>query len=313
MQHYITSQKKYYTLDFYLKETYNSKVFKVALNADFTCPNRDGTISHLGCFYCSEAGSGDFAGNKEDTLQTQFETVKDMIHHKWPNAKYIAYFQANTNTYAPIDTLRSLFYNAISLDSNIVALSIATRPDCLNAAVLDLLAELSLKTDVWVELGLQTIHPTTQKSLNLGYTTEDFANATNALAQRNIKVIAHIINGLPGETFEMMQETINFLNKLPISGLKIHSLYIQRNTILAKIYEKNPFKLLTLEEYTNIVVTQLKHLRPDIVLHRINGDAPGAELIAPEWTRKKLVIMNEIDKVLNQHSYYQGMEYEKQA
>lgn len=309
MENYITSQKKYYTLDYYLKETYNSKVFKVALNGDFTCPNRDGTMSHLGCFYCSEAGSGDFAGKKEDTLSTQFQTVKEMMHHKWKDAKYIAYFQANTNTYAPIEKLQDLFFKAISLDPNIVALSIATRPDCLQAEVLDLLCKLQEKTDVWVELGLQTIHEKTQKSLNLGYTTQDFITAVHALSKKGIKVIAHIINGLPHETEEMMFETLDLLNTLPIFGLKIHSLYIQKHTILADIYQKHPFDLLTLEEYTKIVVKQIKRLRPDIVLHRINGDAPASELIAPMWTRKKLVIMNEIDKTLNHNNWCQGMDY----
>lgn len=311
MENYITPQKKYFTLDFYLKETYNSKVFKIALNGGFTCPNRDGTLSHLGCFYCSEAGSGDFAGRKEDTLSRQFQTVKEMMHQKWKDAKYIAYFQANTNTYAPIEKLQELFFPAISLDPNIVALSIATRPDCLPEDVLDLFSSLQEKTDVWVELGLQTIHEKTQKALNLGYTTEDFKNAVHALYTRGIKVIAHIINGLPGETEEMMLETLELLNTLPIFGIKIHSLYIQKNTILANIYQKRPFPLLTLEEYTNIVVRQIKRLRPDIVLHRINGDAPGSELIGPMWTRKKLVIMNEIDKTLNQNNWYQGMDYEK--
>lgn len=309
MEKYITPQKKYYTLDYYLKETYKSKVFKVALNGDFTCPNRDGTISHLGCFYCSESGSGDFAGKKEDTLAMQFQSVKEMLHQKWKDAKYIAYFQANTNTYAPLEKLQDLFFTAISLDPDIVALSIATRPDCLNPEVLDLLSSLQEKTDVWVELGLQSIHTNTQTALNLGYTTQDFIASVQALSARGIKVIAHIINGLPGETDEMMYETLELLNTLPIFGLKIHSLYIQQNTILARIYEKNPFKLLTLEEYTQIVVTQIKRLRPDIVLHRINGDAPGSELIAPMWTKKKLVIMNEIDKMLNHNNWYQGMDY----
>lgn len=306
---FITPQKKYHTLDFYLKKTYQSKVFKVSLNGDFTCPNRDGTISRHGCIFCSEEGSGDFAGERGKPLTIQFNTIRNIIHHKWPNAKYIAYFQANTNTYGPIEKLKSLYEEAINLDPNIVILSIATRPDCLNDEVIEYLASLNQKIKVWVELGLQTINEQTQKFLNLGYSTKDLVNAVNRLRKYNIDCIAHIINGLPNETFDDMINTAKFLNTLDLQGVKIHSLYIQKNTILSKIYEQNPFKLLTLEEYVDIVVKQLCLLNPSFVIHRINGDSPRDELVAPEWVLKKFVIMNEIDKKMRVDNLYQGIYY----
>lgn len=306
---FITPQKKYHTLDFYLKKTYQSKVFKVSLNGDFTCPNRDGTISRHGCIFCSEEGSGDFAGERDKPLTIQFNTIRNIIHHKWPNAKYIAYFQANTNTYGPIEKLKSLYEEAINLDPNIVILSIATRPDCLNDEVIEYLASLNQKIKVWVELGLQTINEQTQKFLNLGYSTKDLVNAVNRLRKYNIDCIAHIINGLPNETFDDMINTAKFLNTLDLQGVKIHSLYIQKNTILSKIYEQNPFKLLTLEEYVDIVVKQLCLLNPSFVIHRINGDPPRDELVAPEWVLKKFVIMNEIDKKMRVDNLYQGIYY----
>lgn len=306
---FITPQKKYHTLDFYLKKTYQSKVFKVSLNGDFTCPNRDGTISRHGCIFCSEKGSGDFAGERGKPLTIQFNTIRNIIHHKWPNAKYIAYFQANTNTYGPIEKLKSLYEEAINLDPNIVILSIATRPDCLNDEVIEYLASLNQKIKVWVELGLQTINEQTQKFLNLGYSTKDLVNAVNRLRKYNIDCIAHIINGLPNETFDDMINTAKFLNTLDLQGVKIHSLYIQKNTILSKIYEQNPFKLLTLEEYVDIVVKQLCLLNPSFVIHRINGDPPRDELVAPEWVLKKFVIMNEIDKKMRVDNLYQGIYY----
>ena len=197
MRDYSNYQHRYYNLDRYLKETYNSKVFKVALNGNFTCPNRDGTISNKGCIFCSPSGSGDFAGNKADSLKVQFDTVKSIIHKKWPEAKYIAYFQANTNTYKPLDELKALYEEAISLDDNIEVLSIATRPDCLPNDVLDYLESLNKKIKIWIELGFQTSNEKTAELINRGYKNIVFENAVNSLRKRNIDVIVHVINGLP--------------------------------------------------------------------------------------------------------------------
>lgn len=306
MEEYINNQHRYYTLDYYLKKRFNGKVFKVALNGGFTCPNRDGKISTKGCIFCSESGSGDFAGKRSDPLDKQFNEVKDIIHQKWKDAKYIAYFQANTNTYGDINKLRKIFYEAISLNPNIVALSIATRPDCLEENVLDLLEEINTKIPVWVELGLQTIHQTTADFINRGYKLDVFDSAINALRKRNIETIVHIINGLPYETKEMMLETCKYLNNLDIQGIKIHSLFILKNTQLETIYKKEKFHVLTQEEYVDITVEQIALLKKNIVIHRINGDAPRNDLIEPKWSLKKLVVMNEIDKLMKERNYYQG-------
>jgi len=308
MEDYINEQHRYYTLNYYLNKRFNSKVFKVALNGGFTCPNRDGKVSTRGCIFCSPSGSGDFAGNRNDPLNIQFNTVKDIIHLKWPNAKYIAYFQANTNTYGPIEKLRKIFYEAINLNPDIVALSIATRPDCLDEEVLELLNEINKSIPVWVELGLQTIHEETATFINRGYKLNVFEEAVKNLRKINIEVIVHIINGLPNETKEMMLDTVKYLNNFDIQGIKIHSLFILNNTPLGELYTKEKFKILSLEEYVDITTEQLALLDKNIVIHRINGDAPKDDLIEPIWSLKKLVVMNEIDKMMKQKNYYQGIK-----
>lgn len=300
------SQHRYYTLDKYLKNRFNSKVFKVALNGNFTCPNRDGKVSTNGCIFCSESGSGDFAGDKNDSLEKQFESVSNIIHQKWPNALYIAYFQANTNTYKPLQELKELFEKAISLNKKIVILSIATRPDCLSEEILDYLGDLNKRIPVWIELGLQTINDQTAKFINRGYNLEVFDDAVKKLRKRNIETIVHIINGLPYETKDDMINTVKHLNTLDIQGIKIHSLFILENTKLAEIYRNNPFSILSLEEYTDIVAEQLAIINDNIVVHRVNGDAPRDLLIEPKWSLKKLVVMNEIDKKMKEKNYYQG-------
>lgn len=302
------SQHRYYTLDKYLKNKFNSKVFKVALNGNFTCPNRDGKVSTNGCIFCSESGSGDFAGDKNDTLEKQFESVSTIIHQKWPNALYIAYFQANTNTYKPLAELRELFEKAISLNEKIVVLSIATRPDCLSEEILDYLGELNKRIPVWVELGLQTTNESTARFINRGYNLDVFNEAVINLRKRNIETIVHIINGLPYETKEDMINTVKHLNTLDIQGIKIHSLFILENTKLAEIYKNNPFKVLTLDEYTDIVTEQLSLINDNVVIHRVNGDAPRNLLIEPKWSLKKLVVMNEIDKKMKEKNYFQGQK-----
>lgn len=303
-------ERPYYTINDYYLERFGTKVYKIALNGNFTCPNRDGSLSSAGCIYCSEPGSGEFGGNKSHDLRSQFEEVKKRMASKWSQGKYIAYFQANTNTYAPIKKLKQLFEEALSLDPDIIGISIATRPDCLPEEVLDYLEDLNKRTFLIVELGLQTIHETTSKLINRGHDLLSFENAVNRLRKRNIHVVVHIINGLPHETKEMMMQTIEKINTYDIQGLKIHMLYIIKNTPLERYYSHNSFHVLTLEEYTEIVANQIENLRPDIVLHRLTGDASKEDLIEPKWSLKKFVVTNEIDKLLRSRQTYQGVYYD---
>ena len=299
--------KRYYTLNYFYKKTFNSKVFKVSLNAGFTCPNKDGTKGVGGCIYCSPSGSGDFAGNIKDNLVKQFNEVRDIMLKKWPDAKYIAYFQANSNTYAPVEELKEKYESVINLPG-VIGLSIATRPDCFNKEIYDYLEELNKKTFLTVELGLQTIHEKTNKLINRGHSLKEFEECFKELKKRNIKVIVHIINGLPGETKEDMLETVKYLNNLRIDGIKIHMLHITKHTKLADMYEKEPFHVLTKDEYIDIVVDELELLNKDIVIARITGDPVKGDLIEPTWLLKKFVVLNDIDKEMVRRNTYQGIK-----
>ena len=306
---YFTKEKYYNTLNNYYKNKYNTKIMKIALNGDFSCPNRDGIFSDKGCIFCSESGSGEFAGNKENTLETQFKQIKSMMNKKWKKGKYIAYFQANTNTYGKIDKLRKLYYKALELDKDIIGLNIGTRPDCFNKKIYDLLSEINNKTDLTIELGLQTVNEKTLKLINRGHNVKTFTNTVDKLRKRNINIVVHIINGLPYETNSDMLATINYLNNLDIQGIKIHMLYVLKNTPLENFYAKNKFHILTLNEYIDITTKQLRHLREDIIIHRITGDPPKNLLITPKWTLKKFVVSNKIDKLMRNNNYYQGDLY----
>lgn len=306
---YSYNNKRYHTLDYFYKNKFNSKVFKVSLNAGFTCPNLDGTVGYGGCIYCSNQGSGEFAGNKKDNLIKQFNEIKNMMHKKWPDALYIGYFQANTNTYASLHILKEKYETILALDK-VVGLSIATRPDAITDEVIDYLEELTKKTYLTVELGLQTIHEKTSTFINRCHSLETFEKMVFKLKKRNINIVIHIINGLPYETKEMMIETIKYLNKLPIDGVKIHMLHILKNTTLEKIYNQERFKLLSKMEYVNIVCDQLENLKADIVIHRITGDPKIDDLIEPDWLIKKFTILNEIDKELVNRNSYQGIKIE---
>ena len=307
---YSDSNKRYYTLDYFYKHKFNSKVFKVSINGGFTCPNKDGTVGYGGCIYCSKLGSGDFGGNKEEELEVQFEKVKNLISKKWPNSKYIGYFQANTNTYAPLNELKDKYEKILKLD-NVVGLNIATRSDSITEECYNYLEELSKKTYLTVELGLQTIHDRTSMLINRCHTLTNFEEAVKKLRKRNINVVVHIINGLPYETKEMMIDTVKYLSKLDIQGIKIHMLHIIKDTKLAEMYEKEKFHILTRDEYVDIVCSQLEYLREDIVINRITGDPDPEELIEPTWTLKKFVVMNEIDKLMVKRDIYQGDKYTK--
>jgi len=307
---YSDSNKRYHTLDYFYKHKFKSKVFKISLNGGFTCPNIDGTVGVKGCIYCSKMGSGEYAGNLRDDLVTQFNNIKSMMNKKWPDGKYIGYFQARTNTYAPVDKLKDMYETILSLD-NVVGLNIATRPDSISDECLDYLEELNKKTYLTVELGLQTIHENTTKLINRCHTLECFNDMVSELRKRNINVVVHVINGLPYETKEMMIDTIKYINNLDIQGVKIHMLHVVKDTILANMYEKEKFHVLTKEEYIDIVCDQLELLRPEIVINRITGDPKADELIEPKWLVKKFCVLNDIDKELKRRNTYQGYRLEK--
>lgn len=307
---YSNTNKRYYTLDYFYKTKFNSKVFKVSLNAGFTCPNKDGKVGTKGCIYCSKSGSGEYGGNVNKDIVTQFNEVKEMMLKKWPEAKYIGYFQANTNTYAPVEVLKEK-YEPILKQEGVVGLNIATRPDSITDECLDYLEDLSKRTYLTVELGLQTIHEKTSILINRCHTLECFKDMVEKLRERNINVVVHIINGLPYETKEMMIETVKYLSDLDIQGIKIHALSILKNTELAKLYEKEKFKVLSRDEYIDIVCTQLEYLREDIVVNRITGDPMASELIEPTWLTNKTTILNDIDKLMKQRDTYQGNKYIK--
>ena len=302
---YSNSNKRYHTLDYFYKTKFHSKVFKVSLNAGFSCPNIDGTVGYGGCIYCSSSGSGDYAGNPNDDLVKQFNDVKEIIHKKWPSAKYIGYFQAHTNTYAPVHILKEKYEKILEIP-NVVGLNIATRADAINDECLEYLTELNKKTYLTIELGLQTIHEKTTKLINRCHSLECFEDMVKKLRERNINVVVHIINGLPYETKEMMIDTVKYLNKLDIQGIKIHMLHILKGTKLEKLYQNNPFHILTKEEYINIVCDQLEYLREEIVINRITGDPSLDELVEPNWLVKKFCVLNDIDKEMVKRDSYQG-------
>ena len=303
-------EKHYLTLNNYLKNIYHKKVFKISLNGNFSCPNRDGKISHLGCIFCSEKGSGDFAGDPLKPVKEQFNDIKKMMLQKWNDGYYIAYFQANTNTYGTLEKLKNTYSQIVDknflIDPNVKVLSIATRPDCIDEEIVKYLSDINKKLPVWVELGFQTMHESSAKLINRGYDNKKLENAINLLKKYNITTIVHIINGLPNETKEMMIETVKYLNALKIDGIKIHMLHIMKNTPLEKYFKENPFHVLTLEEYVDIVVSQLRYLDPNIVIHRVTGDSPKELLIEPLWTLKKFVVINEIDKLMRKENIFQG-------
>ena len=304
---YSNSNKRYHTLDYYYKNRFHEKIFKVSLNAGFTCPNIDGTVGYGGCIYCSKTGSGEFAGNIEDSLEEQFFTVKEMLHKKWPKAQYIAYFQARTNTYAPVEKLKTIYEKVLTF-KNVVGISIGTRPDAISLECLDYLEDLSHRTYLTIELGLQTIHEKTSRLINRCHSLSCFEKMVKELRKRKIDVVVHIINGLPGESKEDMIETVKYLNTLDIQGVKIHMLSILKDTPLALLYQKKPFPILTKEEYIDIVVEQLEHLREEIVIHRITGDPMVEELIEPTWLIRKFCVLNDIDKEMKKRDTYQGVK-----
>ena len=302
---YSNDNKRYHTYNYYLKNKYQQKIAKVSLNAGFTCPNRDGTKGNGGCIFCSDSGSGDFAGNVYDSLQKQFQDVSTMMRKKWPDCKFIAYFQANTNTYGTLDRLKATFEPFLDYP-DVVGIAIATRPDCLSEEICDYLYELSQKCDLYIELGLQTIHDSTAQLINRGHDYQTFLKGLERLRKRHLDVCVHIINGLPYETYDMMIETAKVVGKLDIQGLKIHNLFMLKDTALHKMYLQKPFPLLSREDYIKLVVEQLTYIPDSVVIERLTGDAPLKDLVEPLWSIKKVTILNDIDKLMKEKDLYQG-------
>lgn len=310
--------KRYYSLNEYCKQTFGEKVYRLSLNGGMTCPNRDGSLGCGGCTFCSEGGSGDFAASYDISVSTQITDAKARIQQKTDCQKFIAYFQAYTNTYAPIAHLRRIYTEAL-LEPDVVALSIGTRCDCLPEEVLDLLEELSqlewptqdgnTKKPIWVELGLQTIHKNTHDRLNTHTTVDLFDAAVEKLQARDILVIAHVILGLPGETKEMMLETVAHVASLHVFGIKLQLLHILKGTKLAEEYESSPFPLFDLEEYCDFVIDCVELLPNDIVIHRLTGDGPRKLLIAPLWSTDKKRVLNTINKRFKERDTWQGRLY----
>ncbi|MDO3408729.1 TIGR01212 family radical SAM protein [Saccharibacillus sp. CPCC 101409] len=301
----LWSGKRFHTWNTEMHDQFGEKVFKVMLDAGFSCPNRDGSIAKGGCTFCSARGSGDFAGSRRDDLVTQFNNIRDRQHIKWPNAQYIGYFQAYTNTYAPLETLRE-YYEEILKQPGVVGLAIATRPDCLPDDVVDYLAELNERTYLWVEMGLQTIHESTSTLINRAHDTACYEEAVARLRARGIRVCAHIIYGLPQETHEMMLDTGRAVANMDVQGIKIHLLHLMRKTPMVKQYEAGLLRFLERDEYIKLIVDTLEILPPEMIVHRLTGDAPRDLLVGPMWSLKKWEVLNGIDAELENRRAWQG-------
>ena len=305
----LWGEKPYYSLDYYLKQTFGSKTYKASLDAGFTCPNRDGTIGRGGCIFCSRGGSGEFAGSRALSITEQIDSQIEKLgsfHAK----QYIAYYQAFTNTYADLDYLRRV-YEPSFLHEKVAAVDIATRPDCVGEDVVSLLCEYSKRKPVWVELGLQTIHADTAAYIRRGYPLSTFETAVKNLHARNLEVIVHTILGLPGESPERMLETINYLNHQPIQGIKLQLLHVLKGTDLADDYLAGKFQTLSREEYLNLLISCLEHLSPNLVIHRVTGDGPQNLLIAPLWSSAKRSVLNDLHHLMKIRNTWQGRLYKE--
>lgn len=300
--------KPYYSLDSYLKNTYGRKMYKVSLDAGMTCPNRDGTLGYRGCIFCSAGGSGDFAGDRALDICSQIDSQMEIIRKKSPVSEYIAYFQAYTNTYAPLEFLQKVYTEALEHPA-VSILDIATRPDCLPEEVLDLLEAMNRIKPVWIELGLQTIHRRTAEYIRRGYTLSCFEMAVQKLQERKIPVIVHTILGLPGENTEDVLATIRYLNRLPVFGIKLQLLHVLKGTDLAADYEGGLFHTMEREEYLELLIACLQNLRPDMVVHRVTGDGPKELLLSPLWSTNKRGVLNSLHRKMAQGKCRQGQYF----
>lgn len=305
---YSNTNKRYHTFTYFLEQKFGRKVAKISLDAGFTCPNIDGSKGVGGCTYCSARGSGDFAGDQSLSLREQFEQVRQVMNQKWPDAVYIPYFQAHTNTYAPLEVLKEKFEEALSFP-DVMGLAIATRADCITDEIADYLRELAQRTYLEVELGLQSVHDVTGERINRCHSYADFLEGYQKLADRGINICVHIIDGLPGEDREMMLETARRLSHLHLHSIKIHLLHVLKGTVMEQQLAQGQFRLLTREEYVGIVCDQLELLPPQMVIQRVTGDGERESLVGPEWSLKKLCVMNEIDKELVRRNSFQGKNF----
>lgn len=299
------NDKRYYSFDYYLKNTFGEKIYRISLNGGMTCPNRDGSLDTRGCIFCSAGGSGDFAAPVSLSITEQIAYGKQQLSGKFPCKRFIAYFQAYTNTYAPVSYLRKIFSEAL-MHPDIVALSIATRPDCLSNEILELLDELNQIKPVWIELGLQTIHSATAEFIRRGYDYACFTDTVNRLHQHKIPVITHLILGLPGEDRTMILESVKAVSNLPVSGIKLQLLHVLKGTDLADYYQDTGFHIFSMDEYVELVIDCLEYLSQDIVIHRLTGDGPKDLLIAPLWSTKKRCVLNKIHQRLKERDTFQG-------
>ena len=304
---------KFYKLNNFLKENFKEKIYKVSLDGGFTCPNRDGKISNKGCLFCSDKGSGEFAGDRCKTITAQIDEQIDFMKDKIGSSKVIAYFQNFTNTYGDVEYLRKIYYEALNHEK-VIGIAIATRPDCLSDDVINLLDEINRKYFLWVELGLQTANDSIGKIINRGYDTKVYIDSCRILNEKNIKFVTHMIVGLPNEEKKDLYDTIDLINSVKSWGIKIHLLYILKNSKLLNYYQQNPFKIYEKDEYENTVIELLERLSPSIVVHRLTGDAKKDELFEPLWSLNKRGILNSIEKKLKSSKSYQGKFFnEKEA
>lgn len=304
----MANEDLYFSLNSYLKNKFGSKVVKLSIDGGFSCPNRDGSIAYGGCIFCSEDGSGEFAGDRNISITQQMNEQLTLLETKWPNSKYIAYFQNFTNTYDSVENLRKKYDEALSFP-NVVGLAIATRPDCLNEDVLKLLQEYNSKTFLWIELGLQSIHEKTAEFIRRGYPLKTFDKAMENLNNRNIKTVAHLILNLPGESFENMRDSIEYVSHQGVWGVKLQMLNVLDFTDLAKTYLSDTFYLRSADEYIELVSNLLTYLPPNVVIHRITGDGKKENLIAPKWILNKRYVLNGIQKYMKENELYQAKNF----
>ena len=305
---YTLDNKRYHTLNYYFKQKYGHKVAKVIIDADFTCPNRDGTKGVGGCAFCSLKGSGDANVALHKSILEQYEANKAVMNRKWDNTYYIPYFQSFTNTYGPLHKIKAMIEPFLDMEE-VCGIALGTRSDCLEDDVIDYLNSITAKKEIWIELGLQTSNDYTSNLMNCCHTFDDFKDAINRLSKTNIKVCVHIMNGLPYESEEDMLQTIKDINHLPFDAIKFHMLHVIKDTALAKLYEVEPFDILTKDEYIDIVIKQLELLKAEVIVERVTGDPIKDDLIAPDWTLNKTVVRNDIDKEMYRRDTYQGKYY----
>ncbi len=305
---YSVDNKRYHTLNYHYNQMFNKKLFKAVLDAGFSCPHI--VNGKGGCTFCSIRGSGDFALSSSTSLAQQFEAQKKILRKKWPLAQPIAYFQAYSNTYASLDALKIIYDPFFTEEFDNIAVALGTRADCLSDATIEYFHQQSFKKPVYLELGVQSIHPTTSKLINRGHDLAIVEQVLDKCKDKNFHIVLHIINGLPYETQAMMIETAQWVASQPVDGIKIHMLHLLKSTAMADQYEKESFHMLTMDEFVDAVIAQLEVLPPQMVIHRITGDAFIDDLIAPDWTIRKRVVLNEIDKKMVARNTYQGKYYE---